>query len=176
LRRATGPGWALVGDAGMHKEYVSGDGMSEALIQARNLAAAVAEGTEAALSRYWHARDAYALPRFCFYKDQGAAGRRPALEAFMLARLARDPVLKQRLSRTFTHELSPYDVASPAHALRWLAAALARGHFGMAREFAAIARRGAEVQRLVTAAAQRAQAEAVPGRSASLRTPLSPAA
>jgi hypothetical protein len=68
--------WALVGDAGMHKEYVSGDGMSEALVQAKRLAAAIAEDSEAALQRYWHERDAYALPRFCFYKDQGAAGPR----------------------------------------------------------------------------------------------------
>src|SRR5256885_11978913 len=35
FRRAAGSGWALVGDAGHHKEYLLGDGITEALIQAR---------------------------------------------------------------------------------------------------------------------------------------------
>ena len=30
--RGVGPGWALVGDAGHHKEFVIGDGITEALL------------------------------------------------------------------------------------------------------------------------------------------------
>jgi hypothetical protein len=158
MRRAVGPGWALCGDAGLHKEYVSGDGMSEALLSARRLAAAIAEGTDAALERFWHQRDVHALPRFCFYKDQGASGPRPAFEAFALARLARDPQLLRCLAATFEHRVSPYDVAGPAHALRWALAALLRGRFALLRDFAAMGRRTAEVQRLVAEAELRAQA------------------
>jgi flavin-dependent dehydrogenase len=158
MRRAAGPGWALVGDAGLHKEYVSGDGMSEALVQARRLAAAIAGGHDHALQRYWHERDVYALPRFCFYKDQGAAGTRPAFEVFALARVARDPQLLQRLAATFAHRLSPYEVTSPTHALRWLLAAMVRGRFDWLRDFKAMGRRGAEVKRLVQAAQARAAA------------------
>lgn len=54
FRRGAGPGWALVGDAGHHKDYVVGDGITEALLQAKSLAEAIvggnvetpAEGTE----------------------------------------------------------------------------------------------------------------------------------
>jgi hypothetical protein len=59
--------------------------------QAKRLAAAITEDSEAALQRYWHERDAHALPRFCFYEDQGAAGPRASFEAFVLSRIARDP-------------------------------------------------------------------------------------
>ena len=45
FRRAAGNGWTLVGDAGHHKEFVIGDGITEALLQARSLAAAIAQGT-----------------------------------------------------------------------------------------------------------------------------------
>jgi menaquinone-9 beta-reductase len=156
LRRAAGPGWALVGDAGMHKEYVSGDGMSEALVQAKRLAAAIAEDSEAALQRYWHERDAYALPRFCFYKDQGAAGPRASFEAFVLSRIARDPGCMQRFAATFEHRCSPYEVASPLRALRWVALAVLNGRIAAVRDFLAIGKRAAEVKRLVRAAEARA--------------------
>ena len=46
FRRAAGNGWALVGDAGHHKEFVIGDGITEALLQARSLASAIAKGTD----------------------------------------------------------------------------------------------------------------------------------
>ena len=38
FRRGAGNGWTLVGDAGHHKEFVIGDGITEALLQARSLA------------------------------------------------------------------------------------------------------------------------------------------
>ena len=62
FRRAAGNGWTLVGDAGHHKEFVIGDGITEALLQARGLASAIAKGTDAALHRWWRARDVDALP------------------------------------------------------------------------------------------------------------------
>src|SRR5687768_4822518 len=62
FRRAAGCGWALVGDAGHHKEFVIGDGITEALLQARSLASAIAMGTDQALRRWWRARDVDALP------------------------------------------------------------------------------------------------------------------
>ncbi len=41
LRRAHGPGWALVGDAGYHRDAVSGHGLSDAYLHAELLAAAL---------------------------------------------------------------------------------------------------------------------------------------
>ena len=148
--------------------------MSEALLSARRLACAIAEGTDAALERYWHARDAYALPRFCFYKDQGAAGPRHAAEPFALARLAREPALLARLAATFEHRISPYDVATPSHALRWALAAVVRGRFGLLPGFAAMGRRSAEVRRLVAAAEARAAAEPEVGGLSAATWPTAP--
>ncbi|MFJ2769934.1 NAD(P)/FAD-dependent oxidoreductase [Streptomyces sp. NPDC087300] len=47
FRQATGPGWVLVGDAGCHKDSITGTGISDAFEQAAALADAVAEGAEA---------------------------------------------------------------------------------------------------------------------------------
>ena len=74
FRRAAGNGWTLVGDAGHHKEFVIGDGITEALLQARSLASAIRQGTDAALYRWWRARDVEALPLFFLGQDEGALG------------------------------------------------------------------------------------------------------
>jgi 2-polyprenyl-6-methoxyphenol hydroxylase-like FAD-dependent oxidoreductase len=57
LRKAWGPGWALVGDAGCFKDPLTAHGMTDALRDATLLAAAVAAGTEGALRRYAAVRD-----------------------------------------------------------------------------------------------------------------------
>lgn len=63
FRQAAGPGWALVGDAGHHKDSITAYGITDAFHQARLLADCVAEdlGDEQALrtglSRYAQMRD-----------------------------------------------------------------------------------------------------------------------
>jgi 2-polyprenyl-6-methoxyphenol hydroxylase-like FAD-dependent oxidoreductase len=57
LRPCHGPGWALVGDAGSFRDPGTAHGISDAFRDAELLAAAVAEGGQAALSRYQEARD-----------------------------------------------------------------------------------------------------------------------
>ena len=52
LRRAAGPGWALVGDAGYFRDPLTAHGITDALRDAEILARAVAEGTDEALVRY----------------------------------------------------------------------------------------------------------------------------
>ena len=52
LRRAAGPGWALVGDAGYFKDPITAHGITDALRDAGLLAAAAAAGTDAALGGY----------------------------------------------------------------------------------------------------------------------------
>lgn len=51
FRRAAGDGWALVGDTGHHKDFVIGDGITEALLQARSLARAIGAGTGSRAAR-----------------------------------------------------------------------------------------------------------------------------
>ena len=64
LRRAYGPGWALVGDAGYHRDPVTGHGLSDAYRDAELLAVALDEALrgdtdeETALAGYERQRDA----------------------------------------------------------------------------------------------------------------------
>ncbi|HEX5618908.1 MAG TPA: NAD(P)/FAD-dependent oxidoreductase [Solirubrobacteraceae bacterium] len=57
-----GPGWALVGDAGLLMDPITGQGISQAFRDAELLADAVAAGTP--LDSYQRARDADALPMY----------------------------------------------------------------------------------------------------------------
>jgi flavin-dependent dehydrogenase len=66
LRTAHGPGWALAGDAGHHKDPLIARGIADAFRDADLLAAAVTDGWEgdldAALARYGRQRDQCAIP------------------------------------------------------------------------------------------------------------------
>jgi flavin-dependent dehydrogenase len=70
VRQATGPGWALVGDAGVHKDPATGQGISAAFAQAELLAAeldgdlAHRARTDAALARYARRRDELMIPDY----------------------------------------------------------------------------------------------------------------
>jgi flavin-dependent dehydrogenase len=63
LRQATGPGWALVGDAGYHRDAVTGHGISDAFRDAEFLAVALDRALRGeiddatALNGYQHQRD-----------------------------------------------------------------------------------------------------------------------
>lgn len=57
LRRATGPGWALVGDAGYFRDPITAHGMTDALREAELLTRAIAYGEDEGMAGYQHARD-----------------------------------------------------------------------------------------------------------------------
>jgi flavin-dependent dehydrogenase len=57
LRRAAGPGWALVGDAAYFKDPITAHGITDALVEAEHLARAILTGTDAALDTYVVDRD-----------------------------------------------------------------------------------------------------------------------
>jgi len=61
LRRAHGPGWALVGDAGHYTDPLSAHGLTAGLRDAELLARAVVAGTEAALAGWQGLRDGISL-------------------------------------------------------------------------------------------------------------------
>lgn len=66
FRTSSGPGWALAGDAGHHKDPAIARGIADAFRDADLLAAAVIEGwhgdLDAALAEYGHQRDRCAIP------------------------------------------------------------------------------------------------------------------
>ena len=147
FRRAAGNGWMLVGDAGHHKEFVIGDGITEALLQARSLASAIAQGTDAALHRWWRARDVEALPYFFLGQDEGALGPPLELQQVVFSHVAKTPTLRARMAATMEHQLPPNATFSVRQVLWWTLGAAFRGSPGVVRQFVEMGRRGSAINR-----------------------------
>ncbi len=147
FRSAAGSGWALVGDAGHHKEFVIGDGITEALLQARSLASAIGQGTDAALHRWWRARDVEALPLFFLGQDEGSLGPPMELQQVVFSRAAKAPTLTARIAATMEHQLSPQATFPVHQVLWWTLGAAFRGRWKVVPEFIAMARRGSGIDR-----------------------------
>lgn len=70
FRKPYGPGWALVGDAGYHKDPITAQGISDAFRDAEGLAAALDDtlsgrrGFDDAMASYQQTRDQRALPMY----------------------------------------------------------------------------------------------------------------
>ena len=95
FRKPCGPGWALVGDAGYHKDPITAQGMTDALLHAEMLSQAIIEGLggnlslDSALTRYHLRRDESATPMYALTND--------------LARLAPPTADMQALVGALTH-------------------------------------------------------------------------
>lgn len=166
FRRAVGDGWALVGDAGVHKEFLLGDGITEALLQARSLATAISEGTNAALARWWRARDVAILP--LYFLGQEIAGREPPLELlrFAFSQLDARPELNSKLAAVIARELSPFEAIPASQIVGWVLKAATRGRWGVLRELLAVGQRASVMSRELRArAALLAEVEAAWGSS-----------
>ncbi|MEZ5330943.1 MAG: FAD-dependent monooxygenase [Thermoanaerobaculia bacterium] len=143
FRRAAGPGWLLVGDAGHHKDFVLGDGISEALVQARSAAGVIAEGGDRALERWWRERDVEALPLYFLGRDEGSPEPFPELRRVVMRQVARRRDLRQRMFRSVNRELPADQVFSPLQILGWALRAALSGRFGVLGDFVTMARQGA---------------------------------
>jgi flavin-dependent dehydrogenase len=64
MRAASGPGWALVGDAGYFKDPLTAHGITDALRDAELLADAAARGSDADFAGYAALRDDWSVPLF----------------------------------------------------------------------------------------------------------------
>ncbi|HEY7271479.1 MAG TPA: FAD-dependent monooxygenase, partial [Actinoplanes sp.] len=96
VRQATGPGWALVGDAGYHRDPITGHGITDAFRDAELLAHGIDDhlrGDAGAMARYETARDAALRETFDL---TCAMTRYPALDEFV--------ALQRRFSRALEAE------------------------------------------------------------------------
>ncbi len=94
FREAAGPGWALVGDAGYHRDPITGRGIADALRTAELLVAALAHPLgerAAALAEYGRGRDALVRPLYDFTVERPPAGVTPDDWGTNLGRIVRDP-------------------------------------------------------------------------------------
>lgn len=149
VRRPVGPGWLLVGDAGIHKDFVSGDGISEALLQAKSAAQCLLNGAprERALELWWRHRDVEALPLFFHGQDIAEPGKRGTLDRLVLSRVAADPALKRRFAGTLIRQSNPYEMLKPSTAAGWVLSAALRGEPQVLGEFLSRGKRISTVRR-----------------------------
>lgn len=121
FRESAGPGWVLVGDAGHFKDPTPGQGISDALRQAVELAPAIEEALGASsvaagdrvLRDWWGWRDRDAWEMYWFARDLGAAGPPPRLLERIQQRIATDPQLKDGFLRVLNHDVAPSRVFTP---------------------------------------------------------------
>ncbi|MCQ4080912.1 FAD-dependent monooxygenase [Streptomyces sp. RB6PN25] len=104
LRQAVGPGWALVGDAGHHKDSITARGITDAFQQAAVLVEVVGDSLldeprlRRALREYARRRDALVMDG---YQDTlSVAKLRPERRLDVLRVLSADPVLTERFFAT----------------------------------------------------------------------------
>ncbi len=102
FRRPYGPGWALVGDAGLVMDPITAYGIGHAFRDAELVARAALEGagdpdrTDAAMAGYQRERDADAVPAFGMTLDVASFTPLRPEQRVLLERIAGDPVETSR--------------------------------------------------------------------------------
>jgi flavin-dependent dehydrogenase len=133
FRKPYGPGWALVGDAGYHKDPITAQGISDAFRDAELLAEAIDAGLSgrqplnAALAEYERQRNEATLPLYEFTYQLAALAPPPAEMQQLFAALRQD---QEQLSRFFGSIAGTVPVAeffSPENLGQIMGAAAAAG-------------------------------------------------
>lgn len=122
LRQATGPGWALVGDASHFKHPATAQGISDAIEQALHVADALTAPGED-LSRYEAWRDERAREHYEWSFDYARLPH-PDKTRPIFAGIASDPEASQAFRDTFIRVARPRtDVLTPERLERWFSRA-----------------------------------------------------
>jgi flavin-dependent dehydrogenase len=157
FREPTGPGWALVGDAGHFKDPAPGQGIADAFRQVDALASAVVgafDGSDMTLDRAlaawgrWRERDA--AEHYWFAVDLGRAGPIPTPLPELAKRLLATGRIDQ-YADLFNHRTRPSKVISPPRVLGATGRLLARrggGRRALLREVGALVAQDARRKRL----------------------------
>ena len=132
FRKPFGPGWALVGDAGYNKDFITAQGISDAFRDAERCANALDESFqghrtfEDAMGAYQAARDQHALPMFGFTCDFASFAPATPEKRAMLQAVHGNPEAMDGFIRTFAGVTSPAEFFSEENVGRIFAAAAAR--------------------------------------------------
>jgi 2-polyprenyl-6-methoxyphenol hydroxylase-like FAD-dependent oxidoreductase len=125
FRRPWGPGWALVGDAGLVMDPITGQGIGDALRDAELLEAAAAglggrQPLQAALAGYERARDAATLPMYEFTTELASFAPPTAEQQALFGALAGRQAEIDRFLGVLTGTVPLADFQSPRNLLRLL--------------------------------------------------------
>lgn len=113
FRKPWGPGWALAGDAGYSRDYITAQGITDAFLDAESLAVALADGSPGALAGHHERRDARAMP---FYRmTLGIAALQPPDEQMvrLVAAIAGDQAKVDAFMRLNSGVTSPAEFFAP---------------------------------------------------------------
>jgi 2-polyprenyl-6-methoxyphenol hydroxylase-like FAD-dependent oxidoreductase len=119
FREANGPGWVLVGDAGHFKDIVVGQGICDAIRQARSLSRRLAtdlpnpQRLDTSLRVWWRERDADALPMYWLAQDLGRV-KTTVLDQEVLRVLAGSAKYRRKLHQVLAHRSSARRVVGPS--------------------------------------------------------------
>lgn len=128
FRRPHGPGWALVGDAGVVMDSISAQGISHAFRDAELLADAIVAGLggaralRAALAEHWRRRDQAIRPMYDFTVRLAGFAPRPA-DRLLLASLAGRPAEIDQFLGAFAGLVPIEEYLAPGNVLRILGGA-----------------------------------------------------
>jgi 2-polyprenyl-6-methoxyphenol hydroxylase-like FAD-dependent oxidoreductase len=129
FRKPYGPGWALVGDAGYNKDFITAQGMSDAFRDAELCATAVHESFsnvrpfEAAMAGYQAARDASVMPMFEFTCQFASFQPPPPERLELFAAMQGNQEAMNGFVRVFAGATSPAEFFADENVSRILAAA-----------------------------------------------------
>ncbi len=121
VRRPYGQGWALVGDAGLVMDPVTGMGIADAFRDAELLTEAIVAGLgsgsslDTTLARYQRQRDESALPMYAFTTELAAFGPLGVEQRLLFNALAGKPAEVDRFLAMLTGALPIADYFSPRH-------------------------------------------------------------
>ena len=129
FRKPYGPGWALVGDAGYNKDFITGHGMHDAFRDAELCAAALdqaftgARPFEAAMGDYQATRDRQVLPMYELTTEFATLEPPPPEQQQLLAAMHGNQEAMDGFARVLGGVTSPAEFFSEEHVGRILAAA-----------------------------------------------------
>ena len=124
FRKPHGPGWALVGDAGYNKDFITAQGIHDAFRDAELCVTALDEafgGTrsfDAAMADYQTRRDAQVLPMYEFTTELATLEPPPPELQQLLAAMAGNQDAMDGFAEVNGGVTSPADFFSPANAAR----------------------------------------------------------
>jgi 2-polyprenyl-6-methoxyphenol hydroxylase-like FAD-dependent oxidoreductase len=113
FRKPYGPGWALVGDAGYNKDFITAQGISDAFLDAERCVEALDQwlsgrrSFEDALAKYQSSRDEHARPIYDFTAQFASLSPPPPEMQQLLAAIHGDQESMDGFVRVFSGVVSP---------------------------------------------------------------------
>ncbi len=133
FKQPIGPGWALVGDAGLHLDPTPGLGISDAFRDALALADAIVDGSPLAFERYWRRRDADSIGLYRMAIDMGSPGYNSPFTRMIYRRVQASPTMRARMMTLIDREGRPQDLLPLGRLVGWLFSEAVHGRLGSLR-------------------------------------------